>query len=189
MSQNILALDLGTKTGWALLQDGRITAGTWVLGTTKEISDAAKLRLNRRCDPRFLRLTHNLKHLTTVVKLDWILFEDVQFSKGVMQAHLWASWRAAVWALAGESIQIDCLATGKLKAFATGSGAADKDAMARALARDPRYKLDKSGVYDTLTRVLLDDNAVDALHLLRWGIHILRPGFVTTAEKLVNTQS
>lgn len=187
MNVNVLALDLGTKTGWALLESGRITAGTWILGTPAEIANAKKLRLDRRCDPRFLQLNHNLKHLTKVVKLDWILFEDVQFSKGVMQAHLWASWRAAIWALAGESIQIDCLATGKLKSFATGSGAADKHAMALALARDPRYKLDKGGVYDTLTRGHLDDNAIDAMHLLRWGIHILRPG-ITIAEKLVNDQ-
>lgn len=187
---NVLALDLGTKTGWALLEGGRITAGTWILGTPAEISSASKLRLDRRCDPRFLRLLHNLKCMTDLVKLDWVLFEDVQFSKGLMQAHLWASWRAAVWSLVDREnqIQIDCLATGKLKQFATGSGAADKDAMARALARDPRYKLDKGGVYDTLTRGRLDDNAIDAMHLLRWGIHILRPG-ITTAERMVNNQS
>lgn len=186
---NILALDLGTKTGWAILEGGRTSAGTWVLATPKEITYMKKLRMDRRLDPRFIRLRHHLAATARVVKLDWILFEDVQFSKGLMQAHLWASWRAAVWALADQNqIQIDCLATGKLKHFATGSGAADKDAMARALARDGRYKLDKGGVYDTLTRGRLDDNAIDALHLLRWGFHFLRPG-ITTAEKIVNTQS
>lgn len=167
---NLLALDLGTKTGWALSAKGIVTAGTWILATPKEITYAKKLRLDRRCDPRFLRLLHNLKCLTATTKLDWALFEDVEFCKSRCQAHLWATWRAAVWALAQEGIKIDCLATGKLKQFATGNGGADKDRMARALTLDPRYTLDSGGIRDNLTGDLLDDNAVDALHLLHWAI-------------------
>lgn len=167
---NILALDLGTKTGWALLCNGTITSGTWTLATAKEIKDAAAKRLNRRCDPRFLRLLHELECVTRAVKIDWAVFEDVEFCKSRMQAHLWATWRAAAWSLARDGVKLDCLATGKLKHFATGNGGADKDQMARALTLDPRYALDKGGVRDTLTSDLLDDNATDALHLLRWAM-------------------
>lgn len=169
---NILALDLGTKTGWALLSSaGVVTAGTWVLGDRKSAAYAAKLRLDRRCDPRFLALMGHLEKVRAAVPLDWVVFEDVEFIKSRKQAHLWATWRAAVWGVFGiRGINIDCLATGKLKQFATGNGGADKDRMARALTLDPRYTLDKRGVRDTLTGELLDDNAVDALHLLHWAM-------------------
>lgn len=173
---NLLALDLGTKTGWALSRNGAVTAGTWVLATPKEITKAKKLRLDRRGDPRFFALLHHLNAAlfssdSPAPRLDFVVFEDVEFAKSRMQAHLWASWRAAVWGTFGlKGVPIDCLATGKLKLFATGSGGADKDRMARALTLDPRYALDKGGIRDTLTGDLLDDNAVDALHLLHWAM-------------------
>jgi Holliday junction resolvasome RuvABC endonuclease subunit len=167
---NILALDLGSKTGWALSCAGAITAGTWTLATPKEIKDAANNRLNRRCDPRFLRLLHELDCVTAAHKLDWCVFEDVEFCKSRMQAHLWSAFRSAAWSLARDGVKLDCLATGKLKSFATGNGGADKSMMARALTLDPRYSLDKVGVYDNLRKVKLDDNAIDALHLLRWAM-------------------
>jgi Holliday junction resolvasome RuvABC endonuclease subunit len=167
---NILALDLGTKTGWALSRDGAITAGTWVLASPVEIKRARKHRLDRTCDPRFLRLFRHVEAVVEQVALDWIVFEDVEFSKGRMQAHLWASWRAVVWAQGLFGRKIDCLATGKLKSFATGNGGADKDQMARALTLDPRYRLDKGGVYDTFQKKILGDDAVDAVHLLQWAM-------------------
>lgn len=167
---NILALDLGTKTGWALSAGGKITAGTWTLATPKEITEAKKTRMDRRCDPRFVRLMQHLTREVALNPLHWAVFEDVEFCKSRMQAHLWATWRAAVWMLPVYGINTDCLATGKLKSFATGSGAADKDMMARSLTLDPRYSLDKGVVYDNLMKVKLDDNAVDALHLLHWAM-------------------
>lgn len=166
---NILALDLGTKTGWAVSNGGIAKAGTWLLGTREEISKAAALRLDRRHDPRFIRLLNFIKDMRRAFPyIDWIVFEDVEFAKSRMQAHLWATWRAAIWCQQG--VNIDCIATGKLKQFATGNGNADKDQMARALTLDPRYQLDKDGVRDTLTNEILDDNAVDATHLLLWGL-------------------
>lgn len=167
---NILALDLGTKCGWALHHKSipSDAAGTWVLGTRFEISAAAEKRMDRRQDPRFVRLLIFIKQFrSSFPGIDWIVFEDVEFVKSRMQAHLWASWRAAVWCQQG--VNIDCLATGKLKHFATGNGNADKDRMARALTLDPRYILDKKGVRDTLRNETLDDNAVDAVHLLNWA--------------------
>lgn len=169
---NILALDLGTETGWALSRDGAVTAGTWTLATREEVAAARKLRMDRRCDIRFTRLCKNLKEFFPPFSrdgLDWVVFEDVEFVRSRMQAHLWATWRAAVWTTAALGAEIDCLATGKLKKFATGNGGADKDQMARALTLDPRYELDKEGIHDKLMDVILDDNAVDAVHLLRWA--------------------
>lgn len=167
---NILALDLGTKTGWAKLVKDNVSSGTWVLAKESEAREHKKLRLNRRCDPRFTKLCDILVKTGRETHFDWVVFEDVEFSKGRMQAHLWASWRAAVWAFSHNGPKIDCLSTGRLKSFATGNGNADKDQMARALTLDPRYVLDSGKVRDTLRGELLDDNAVDALHLLQWAM-------------------
>jgi hypothetical protein len=167
---NILALDLGTKTGWAMHHAmlPNDDAGTWSLASRAQIVEAIEKRMDRRQDPRFVRLLIFIKQFrSSFPNIDWIVFEDVEFVKSRMQAHLWATWRAAIWCQQG--VNIDCLSTGKLKAFATGSGSADKDKMARALTMDPRYILDKDGVKDTLRNKILDDNAVDAVHLLNWA--------------------
>jgi hypothetical protein len=171
---NILALDLGTKTGWALSCAGAITAGTWTLATPKEIKDAANNRLNRRCDPRFLRLLHELGCVTRALsiagqKLDYCVFEDVLFGTSTGQCHLWATWRAAAWSLARDGVKLDCLNTASLKKFATGNGGATKEHMAKSLTMDPRYILHPKGVRDLRTGSILGDDAVDALHLLAWA--------------------
>lgn len=175
---NLLALDLGTKTGYAV-NDGpttKVSCGTWTLATPKEITAARKLRLDRRCDPRFLTLLWKLKAVHAHTPLDYILFEDVQFSSTTMQTQLWTAFRSAVWCMTELGIQVDCVPVSTLKKFATGSGAADKEAMAKLLARQSSRFLYRRGfpVIDTLTGNDIDDNAVDAVHLYRWGLQHLR---------------
>lgn len=163
----ILALDLGQHTGWAAGVSGAITSlGTehWVLPKA-----ATQQRMDRRCDPRFLRFHDWLFNAQFQNKFDWIVFEDVQFAQYRMQAHLWASWRSAVWLMSKHGAQIDCVPTNVLKQFA-GSGNADKEFMARALVRaDSRFTLDGKRVRDNVGGVLIDDNAVDAVWLLKWA--------------------
>jgi len=190
--KNILALDLGTNTGYAVhcKEIPRDDAGTWCLGTRETIARAVERRLDRKQDPRFLHLLAFIRqYRVSFPSLDTIVFEDVEFGTSRMQCHLWATWRAAIWVQQG--IDMDCLATGKLKQFATGKGNADKNMMARALvARDPeRYEIevpvrpprnksrdllklrpvDNLFVRDKLNNKILDDNAVDAVHLLEWA--------------------
>jgi Holliday junction resolvasome RuvABC endonuclease subunit len=174
-----LALDLGTKTGFAYFSrpSESIMAGTWILETPQGMRYAKKLRMDRRLDPRVMALVNNLETLRRKSSIDWIFFEDVRFASSQAQAHLWASFRGAVWAFAHlNGIQVDCLDTGKLKKFATGSGAADKPAMAAALVRrfPDRFAHEKELVECLQTRTLLDDNAVDAIHLLNWAQSILK---------------
>jgi len=162
----ILALDIGTKLGWAVGTPTEVECfGTEILARDKDITAFRKLRWDRRLDPRIPTLFRFLVKTHLEQKLDWVVFEDVQFASTTLQAHLWASLRGAIWVFAAENkLSIECLATGKLKLFATGNGAADKDQMERALRRDTRF----------FSEIKLDDNAVDAIHLLKWSQHVLK---------------
>lgn len=171
----ILALDLGTKTGYALEADSYpLSCGSIRLATPDEIRNQAKTRMDRRGDVRFLRLVIFLRKVCRDFSPDWIVFEDVQFASTSQQAHLWATWRAAVWLMSYESpCAVECCPVGTLKKFATGKGNALKPAMAKYLCKNPRFRLG-DGVIDTVTGLKIDDNAVDALHLLNWAKSILK---------------
>lgn len=171
----ILALDLGTTTGYALETDGYpLSCGSIVLATPAEIKAQAKLRMDRRCDMRFMRLVRFLRSLCHTFEPEWIVFEDVQFASTSKQAHLWATWRAAVWLMSDKyQAQVECCPVMTLKKFA-GSGKADKAQMARYLVQNPRFELTTSGVRDKITQQILTDDAVDALHLLSWMKSILK---------------
>lgn len=172
----ILALDLGTKTGYALEADNYpLSCGTVVLACDATLREMRKTRGDRRGDVRFFKLIDFLRGIATTFRPDIIVFEDVQFATTSIQAHLWATWRAAVWLVAHEfRIAVDCCPVATLKKFATGRGNAKKEGMAAYLIQNPRFKKARGGVLDTVTGALIDDNAVDALHLLRWAKTTLR---------------
>jgi Holliday junction resolvasome RuvABC endonuclease subunit len=170
--KTILALDLGTTTGWAYRDSkGVVTAGRWVLQKADTTAAAAKLRRDRTLDPRIPILYNTLKHFWCVHATnppDWpinfIVWEDVQFSRFTLQTQLWASFRTVVWLFChNHSIPRDCCPVGTLKKFATGCGRAHKDGMIEAATRL------FPGVYFGG-----DDNAADALCLLSWGIDLLK---------------
>lgn len=176
----ILSLDLGTKTGWAIGQDGvLLDCGTWTLATTKEIALAGKSRMSRRLDPRVSALwKHLFKAQFSGPALDWIVFEDVQFSSTTYQTQLWSSFRTVVWlfALLHHGLKTECLGVQKLKQFATGHGGATKEMMAKAMIRwaDQRFLLDSTSPKVQLCGKILDDNAVDSVHLLYWAMKTLK---------------
>lgn len=160
----ILALDLGTKTGYAHNLHGEIMAGTWLLATPKEVKEWGQNRMRRRCDPRVLRLANNISCKVDLDKApshlipEIVVFEDVQFSSTDYQAKLWASLRAAVWLTCGKKdIILECVPTGVLKRFATGHGGATKEMMHAAVMGQPAKF------------ITMDDNAVDAYWVLRWA--------------------
>lgn len=156
---NFLALDLGTKTGFAYrnLNHG-IVAGTWRLATPKETKDA-----DRCCaDVRLHALNKHLHDLFLVQIPKGIVFEDVQFSVSTAQTQLWSSFRTVVLLKAAAyNVKTFCCPVATLKKFATGRGNAQKEDMALALVQTREI--------DNVTA--LDDNAVDAAHLLRWAEH------------------
>ncbi len=163
---NLLALDLGTKTGYALALGSGLQAGTWVLSSPADVSRARQKRLDRRQDPRINILWDALTRVNFNDRLDWIFFEDVQFATTTMQCQLWSSFRTVLWLFAyANDIKIDCCPVGTLKKFATGHGGADKAFMRQAFI-DNQYLRDARKL-DNFEK--LDDNAIDALHLLNWG--------------------
>lgn len=178
----ILALDLGTTTGWARWSPDRMPAkvelGQWVLASPKEITAFRKKNLDRRSDPRFRKL---LERLRTHESFRLVIFEDVEFYGGSLyQVQLWATWRAAVWAVFPEQV-LECLPVGTLKKFATGNGNAKKMDMARALlAAEPgRFSIVRDGPkdedfwvidnYASPGNKMLTHDAVDAYWLLQWA--------------------
>jgi Holliday junction resolvasome RuvABC endonuclease subunit len=153
---SILALDLGTKTGWAHLAWGVVYSGTQSLATEKELREMRKLDLDRCCDIRIKRLYEFIQSFDFV---DHIYFEDVEFQSSRAQTQLWASLRAMVILQHPQRI-VRAVPVGTLKKFATGKGNAKKEQMAAAL---PNCGL-------ALEEKVRDDNEVDALHLLNFAI-------------------
>jgi hypothetical protein len=157
---NILALDLGTHTGYAYNIGDKFYSGTWSLATAKEITSWGKTRLSRRCDPRVGRLFKKL--LDLVGSMDAVVYEDVQFSSSTYQVQLWASLRAAVWLSRwGESgLIIDCVPVATLKKFATGAGNATKEMMCNAVRHRWSDYWNPKG----------DDNELDAVCIHQWAV-------------------
>ncbi len=160
----ILALDPATVTGYCIGDLGEVPkAGAICLAEAKEITAFRKHRMDRRQDPRPIRLYKFLSDIAygQFKAPDIIVFEDVQFQSYTQQCQLWSSLRASIWLFAHfHGVKtIDCLNVMALKKFATGYGAADKPAMARAL-----YKK-----YPVFKKQTLDDNGVDAAWLWLWA--------------------
>lgn len=154
-----LALDLGTKTGFAYRDErGAIVAGTWRLATPKETKGA-----DRCCaDVRLHSLNKHLHDLFLTSVPERVVFEDVQFSVSTAQTQLWSSLRTVMLLKAAAyNVPTSCCPVATLKKFATGSGRAEKSDMANSLR----------GLGDLTVDEIepLDDNAVDAVHLLRWA--------------------
>jgi len=163
MRKSILALDLGTDTGYAFgSEDSNLEVGTWKLGTAKEIAEWGMTRLRRRCDPRVPRLFQKLK---SQFSPDIFIFEDVEFQSSTYQTQLWSSLRGAVWCAfeVSNALIIECVPVGTLKKFATGSGNATKPMMESSLFR----------LYPEWKSAKLSDDAIDALWLWKWAqIHL-----------------
>lgn len=161
----ILALDPATTTGYCFGDAGTTPkAGAITLATDAEIRAWGKNRLNRRQDPRMLRLYKFLGDLCYGQPdraPDVLVFEDVQFQSYTQQCQLWSSFRATIWLFAHyHGIRmIDCLPVASLKKYATGFGGAKKDRMAASLyKKHPKFIKQK-----------LDDNGVDAVWLWLWA--------------------
>ena len=143
----ILALDLATRTGWAIVRDGRVIE-SGVQDFTKRRGESNGLL--------FLRARKWLSEFGQPAHPDLVAYEAAHFRGGAateicVGLQTRAQEQAAVWGV--ESAPV---ATGTLKRWATGKGSADKAAMiawaAGKLGRQPE-----------------DDNEADAVAVGLWA--------------------
>ena len=149
MTTTILALDLGTTTGWALRgSDGHITSG----------SESFRPQRFEGGGMRFLRFKRWLTELKAVTNgIDALHFEEVRRHASTDAANAYGGFLATLTAWCEHhQIPYQGVPVGTIKKYATGKGNASKDEMvasARARGHAP-----------------VDDNEADALALLHWAI-------------------
>ena len=145
----VLALDLGTATGFALqTAEGSITSGTVSFRPSRY--DGGGMR--------YLRFRHWLDELVKLGgSIDRIVFEEVRRHAGTDAAHVYGGLMGTLTAW-GElnAVPYEGVPVGTIKRFATGKGNADKAAVIAAMQA--------RGFHPA------DDNEADALALLLWAI-------------------
>ena len=149
MTTTILALDLGTTTGWALRgSDSHLASG----------SERFRPQRFEGGGMRFLRFKRWLTEIKQSCDgIDCLYFEEVRRHVGVDAAHAYGGFLATLTAWCEHrEIPYQGVPVGTIKKHATGKGNAGKaDVIAAIRARG---------------HVPIDDNEADALALLHWAI-------------------
>jgi Holliday junction resolvasome RuvABC endonuclease subunit len=147
--RTILALDLGTKTGWAIRScDGLITSGTVSFKPGRY--DGGGMR--------YLRFTNWLTEIDRLSgPIEAVYFEEVRRHAGTDAAHVFGGLLAVLTSWAElRGVPYQGVPVGTIKLHATGKGNAPKQAMidaARARGYSPA-----------------DDNEADAIAILHWAL-------------------
>lgn len=140
---SILALDLGTTTGWALRTSVGLFSGVWDFSTKRH--EDAGMRFSRFRDR--LMLTHNK------CRIDTVYFEEVRHHVGTTAAHIYGGFVAILktWCV-DNCVSYQSVPVGEIKKDFTGKGNAKKDAMiAEAIRRGFKP---------------VDDNEADAIAIM-----------------------
>lgn len=146
---NILALDLGTKTGWAVSRAGLITSGTESFQTGRYEGGGM----------RYLRFQLWLDSMRDLMigQIDLITFEEVRRHAGTSAAHVYGGMLATLTAWCEHyKIPYRGVPVATIKKHATSKGNAGKDAMIDAMK--------------AIGHAPGDDNEADALALLHFEI-------------------
>lgn len=155
---NILALDLGTSTGFAILKDGTIISGTKKLRQSKSASGL-----------RFLDFRLWLIEVIKAHGINEIYYERVYRHCGTEAGHVYGGFMYCL-ATVCEEFGIRCtgIPVTTIKKHATGNGKATKEDMIKAA---------RNGGFNPL-----DDNEADSLAILMVAIKQLgESGFVNSA--------
>lgn len=146
---SVLALDLGTKTGWALQTDSGIDSGTVSFATKR----------NEGGGMRYLKF----KRWLTEIKqkgVTEIYYEEVRNHAGITAAHVYGAFEGHLTAWCEHhQIPYESVPVGTIKLDACGNGRASKIDMinkAKLIGFNPS-----------------DDNEADAIHLLRYALKIV----------------
>ncbi len=146
MGDNILSFDLGTTTGWAMWENGKVSSGS--VSFKPSHFDSGHSRYTRF--RRWLGANDNRA-------IDGVVYEAVRRHNGAIAAQTYGGFMATLqmWCDA-RSIPYEGVAVGTIKKFATGKGNATKTAMVAAMEKrghEPQ-----------------DHNEADALALLYWRL-------------------
>jgi Holliday junction resolvasome RuvABC endonuclease subunit len=149
MTTTLLALDLGTTTGWALRgSDHAITSGSQSFRPQRFEGGGMRFL-------RFKRWLAELKDMTCGI--DALYFEEVRRHVSTDAAHAYGGFLATLTAWCEHhQVPYQGVPVGTIKKHATGKGNAGKDAVIAALR--------------AAGHAPSDDNEADALALLRWAI-------------------
>lgn len=145
----ILALDLGTTTGWAMHAPCAGTASGTMSFKPGRFEGGGMRYL------RFRRWLTELK--ATTEGIEAVYFEEVRRHAGVDAAHAYGGFLATLTAWCEHyGIPYSGVPVGTIKKHATGKGNADKAAMVTAIR--------------ALGHAPADDNEADAIALLSWAM-------------------
>ena len=162
--KRILAIDPGSRCGWALSEAGTVVtalSGVWDLST----------RRHEGAGMRMVHLERNLQQFQPWPEL--VVYEEVAAHKGVSAAHVYGAIVGIVqlWCET-RSIPYCGVPVGTLKKHATGKGNSDKDAMVLACAK--RFVIQPA---------TLDHNRADALWLLDYALTEIAPARETPSRE------
>jgi len=151
MTTTILALDLGTTTGWALrTPDGTITSGTQSFRPQRFEGGGM----------RFLRFKRWLTDIKACAEgIDSLHFEEVRRHVSTDAAHAYGGFLATLTSWCEHhQIPYEGVPVGTIKRHATGKGNAGKEEVVAAMRGRGHAPA--------------DDNEADALAILHWVVEI-----------------
>lgn len=123
---SILALDLGTATGWAFGSAGLFVSGVWNLKGSRYEGGGM----------RFLRLKGFVAEVHSKSRIERIVYEEVRRHAGTDAAHVYGGLQGALTAWGEEnSVPYESVPVGAIKKFWTGVGSSSKEKMVAECAR------------------------------------------------------
>lgn len=142
----ILAIDPGTKCGWALYDNGFIASGVWNLKESRFQGGGM----------RYVIMHNNLRE---VGRVDRIYYEEVRRHMSTDAAHIYGGMIAALGMFCeADKIPYEGVPVGTIKKHASGKGNSNKEQMIRAAQQlFPEQRIE-------------DDNQADALCILSYAL-------------------
>ena len=148
---NILAIDIGTKTGWAFSEGG---SGVWDLSPRRHESQGM----------RGIKFRQSLRAYKGLI--DLIVYEEIARHRGTHAAHVYGGLLIVLQMFCEEQgVNYQGVPVGTIKKFATGKGNASKEMMIEAANQNFGFG---SGVRHR-DRSITDDNEADAICLLEYA--------------------
>lgn len=167
----ILALDLGTNTGWAVFGSMGMFSGVEVFTpapakrTKKALAEGYEREHAGKRFYKFERFLCGAIQLNDITPDDVVYYEKVCAHNGTTAAHMYGGFEAILQMVCFElNIRCEPVPVGTIKKFATGNGAAKKPLMIKAATQKFGWEL--------TSPTKIQDNEADAICLLQYAMKI-----------------